>query len=101
MSQKHAYLVAGYRFELEGEIPALSNLEPFVTGETDAPLLFSLQLVNSLPLIPTQVEVELLAEHPKVQQEEIDRIKAELRDYTERVNSGSWTFSSMRGRLRI
>ena len=50
---------------------------------------------DSLPLIPTQVEVELLAEHPKVQQEEIDRIKAELRDYTERVNSGSWTFASL------
>ena len=50
---------------------------------------------DSLPIIPTQVEVELLAEHPKVQQEEIDRIKAELRDYTERVNSGSWTFSSL------
>ena len=53
---------------------------------------------DSLPLIPTQVEVELLAEHPKVQQEEIDRIKAELRDYTERVNSGSWTFASL-GRM--
>ena len=53
MYQKHTYLVAGYRFELEGEIPALSNLEPFVTNQTDAPLLFSLQLVNSLPLIPT------------------------------------------------
>ena len=50
---------------------------------------------DSLPLIPAQVEVELLAEHPKVQQEEIDRIKAELRDYTERVNSGSWTFASL------
>ena len=48
---------------------------------------------DSLPLIPTQVEVELLAEHPKVRQEEIDRIKEELRDYTERINSGNMTFS--------
>lgn len=53
MEQKHIYQVAGYRFELEGEIPALSNLEPFLTTKTDAPLLFSLKLVNSLPLIPT------------------------------------------------
>ena len=30
---------------------------------------------DSLPLIPTQVEVELLAEHPHIQQEEIDRVK--------------------------
>ena len=50
---------------------------------------------DSLPLIPTQVEVELLAEHPRIQQEEIDRIKADLRDYTERVNSGKWTFSAL------
>ena len=48
---------------------------------------------DSLPLIPTQVEVELLAEHPKVRQEEIDRIKGLLRDYTEQINSGSQTFS--------
>ena len=48
---------------------------------------------DSLPLIPTQVEVELLAEHPQVRQEEIDRIKEELRDYTERINSGNMTFS--------
>lgn len=50
---------------------------------------------DSLPLIPTQVEVELLAEHPVIQQEEIERIKTDLRDYTERVNSGSWTFASL------
>ncbi|MBQ7494723.1 MAG: peptidylprolyl isomerase [Bacteroidaceae bacterium] len=50
---------------------------------------------DSLPLIPTQVEVVLLAEHPVIQQEEIDRIKADLRDYTERINSGSWTFASL------
>ncbi len=50
---------------------------------------------DSLPLIPTQVEVELLAEHPRIQQEEIDRIKAELRDYTERINSGTSTFNTL------
>lgn len=50
---------------------------------------------DSLPLIPTQVEVELLAEHPRVQQEEIDRIKAELREYTERITSGSSTFNTL------
>ena len=51
--------------------------------------------VDSLPIIPTQVEVELLAEHPRVQQEEIDRVKAELRDYTERITSGASTFNTL------
>ena len=50
---------------------------------------------DSLPLIPTQVEVELLAEHPKFAQEEIDRVKGLLRDYTERINSGEMSFSVM------
>lgn len=50
---------------------------------------------DSLPLIPTQVEVELLAEHPRVQQEEIERVKGELRDYTERINSGTSTFNTL------
>ena len=50
---------------------------------------------DSLPLIPTQVEVELLAEHPRIQQSEIDRVKGELRDYTERINNGSTSFSTL------
>ena len=50
---------------------------------------------DSLPLIPTQVEVELLAEHPRIQQEEIDRVKSELRDYIERINSGTSTFGTL------
>lgn len=50
---------------------------------------------DSLPLIPIQVEVELLAEHPRIRQEEIDRVKGDLRDYTERINSGSSSFSTL------
>lgn len=50
---------------------------------------------DSLPVIPTQVEVELLAEHPRIQQEEIDRVKAELRDYSERITSGESTFNTL------
>jgi len=50
---------------------------------------------DSIPLIPTQVEVEMLAEHPRIQQEEIERVKAELREYTERINSGNASFSTL------
>ena len=48
----HTYKVAGYRFEVEGPMPSVSNLEPFRTESTDAPLLFTLRLVKSLPLTP-------------------------------------------------
>ncbi|MBQ7442457.1 MAG: peptidylprolyl isomerase [Bacteroidaceae bacterium] len=50
---------------------------------------------DSLPLIPTQVEVEIIADHPRFRQEEIDRIKERLRDYTERINSGEATFAML------
>ncbi len=50
---------------------------------------------DSLPLIPTQVEVQIISLHPHIPQAEIDRVKDELRDYTERVNSGSTSFSTL------
>ena len=50
---------------------------------------------DSLPLIPTQVEVQLIVQEPRIPQAEIDRIKDLLRDYTERINNGSISFSSL------
>lgn len=50
---------------------------------------------DSLPLIPTQVEVQLLVQQPRVHQDEIDRVKATLREYAERVNSGTTSFSTL------
>ena len=50
---------------------------------------------DSLPLIPTQVEVQLLVQQPRIHQEEIDRIKNMLREYAERVNSGTTSFSTL------
>jgi peptidyl-prolyl cis-trans isomerase SurA len=50
---------------------------------------------DSLPLIPTQVEVQILVLQPRIPQAEIDRVKELLRDYAERVNSGSTSFSTL------
>lgn len=50
---------------------------------------------DSLPLIPTQVEVQILVLEPRIPQAEIDRVKGLLRDYAERVNSGSTSFSTL------
>jgi len=49
---------------------------------------------DSIPFVPAQVEVEILSRSPEVSQTEIDRVKAELRDYTERINNGT-PFSSL------
>ena len=50
---------------------------------------------DSIPFVPTEVEVEIITRKPKVTQDEINRIKDELRDYTERVTNGTSSFSTL------
>lgn len=50
---------------------------------------------DSLPFIPTKVECQIIVRNPVIEQAEIERVKAELRDYTERVNSGRAQFSTL------
>lgn len=50
---------------------------------------------DSLPMIPEQVEVQIVTLKPIISQAEIDRVKEELRDYTDRVNGGSSSFSTL------
>ncbi len=50
---------------------------------------------DSLPFVPTRVECQIVVRQPKISQEEIDRVKNELRDYTERVNNGTSKFSTL------
>jgi len=50
---------------------------------------------DSLPYIPTTVEVEIVTAEPKVSQQEIDDIKNRLRDFTEQITSGKAQFSTL------
>ena len=50
---------------------------------------------DSLPFIPTQVEVQIITQEPRIPQEEINRVKNQLRDFTEQVNSGKTQFSKL------
>lgn len=50
---------------------------------------------DSIPYVPTEVEVEILVSAPKIRQAEINRVKDELRDFTDRVNKGETTFSTL------
>ena len=44
---------------------------------------------DSLPTIPAQVEVQIISIEPPIPQAEIERIKSQLREFTERVNNGA------------
>jgi peptidyl-prolyl cis-trans isomerase SurA len=50
---------------------------------------------DSLPNIPTTVEVQIITLEPKIPFEETDAIKARLREFTEQINSGQMSFSSL------
>lgn len=50
---------------------------------------------DSLPFIPTQVEVQILVQHPRITREEIERVKEQLRGWSERVTSGKTSFSAL------
>ena len=50
---------------------------------------------DSIPFVPTEVEVQILTQTPKISVEEINRVKDELREYTERVNSGETSFQTL------
>ena len=50
---------------------------------------------DSIPFVPTEVEVQIVQLTPKIDQEEINRIKDELRSYTDRVNKGETRFQTL------
>ena len=50
---------------------------------------------DSVPYVPTEVEVEILVNAPRIKQSEINRVKDELRSFTDRVNKGETTFSTL------
>ena len=51
--------------------------------------------LDSIPMMPAQVEVQILSFEPPVPVEETERIKQRLREFTERVTSGSADFGML------
>lgn len=50
---------------------------------------------DSIPFVPTEVEVQILTQMPRIEPEEINRVKDELREYTDRVNKGEASFATL------
>lgn len=50
---------------------------------------------DSIPFVPTEVEVQILVQAPKIKQAEINRVKDQLRSFTQRVNAGETTFATL------
>lgn len=50
---------------------------------------------DSIPYIPLEVEVQVVTINPSIPRQEIDDVKARLRDYADRVNRGESDFSTL------
>jgi peptidyl-prolyl cis-trans isomerase SurA len=50
---------------------------------------------DSIPVVPAQVEVQVISFEPTVPPEETERIKSQLREFTDRVTSGKADFSML------
>ena len=70
-------------------------VEDIKVTPADVRRYFSNLPADSLPMVPTEVEVEIVTKQPKVSQDEINRIKDDLREYTDRVTKGETSFSTL------
>lgn len=50
---------------------------------------------DSVPYVPLQVEVQIFTINPNIPRQEIEDVKARLRDYSDRVTSGESEFSTL------
>ena len=50
---------------------------------------------DSIPYVATEVEVQIITQTPKIEQEEINRVKDQLREFTDRVTKGETQFSTL------
>jgi len=51
--------------------------------------------LDSIPFVPTEVEVQIITQQPRVEQEEINRVKERLREFTDRINKGETSFQAL------
>ena len=50
---------------------------------------------DSIPYVPTEVEVEIVAMTPRVRQEDVTRVKDEMHNYADRVTRGETSFATL------
>ncbi|MDE6125881.1 MAG: peptidylprolyl isomerase [Muribaculaceae bacterium] len=62
---------------------------------SDVRKYFSQLPADSIPYIPLQVEVEIITVNPRIPQQEIDDVKARLRDFSDQIARGEKSFSTL------
>ena len=70
-------------------------VEDINVSPADVRNYFKDQPEDSIPFVPTEVEVQIITRQPRITPEEINRVKDQLREYTERVTNGETSFATL------
>ncbi len=62
---------------------------------SDVRKFFAQLPTDSIPFVPLQVETQIISLNPAVRIEEVDEVKARLRDFTDKINKGEVDFSTL------
>lgn len=65
------------------------------TTPSDVRRYFDALPADSIPMVPMEVEVQIMTLNPEIPRQEIEDVKARLRDFADRVNSGQTQFSTL------
>lgn len=83
---RNTYVIQQVKDELTKSVkPTPSDVRKFYANLSE----------DSIPYIPMQVEVQMIKLNPIIPQQEIDDVKARLRDYANQVNTGQSEFSTL------
>ena len=95
MSQIRAELRESYRERQMVQAMQQKITKDITVSPAEVRRYFQNMPQDSLPFVPTEVEVQIITQTPRIEQEEINRVKEELRDYTDRINKGDATFQTL------
>ena len=83
---RNGYIVEQVQSNLTKDVKATPN---------EVRKYFSALPSDSIPYVPMQVEAQVIMINPRIPEQEIEDVKARLRDYADRVNKGEVSFSTL------
>lgn len=83
---RNNYIIEQVQSNLTKDVKATPN---------DVRKYFSTLPEDSIPYVPMQVEAQIISINPVIPAQEIEDVKARLRDYADRVNRGESEFSTL------
>ena len=95
ISQMRAQLHDDYRNQLMVQKMQQKLVEDIKVTPAEVRRYFKDIPQDSLPFVPTEVEVQIVTQTPRIEMAEINRVKDELREYTDRINRGETSVSTL------